>query len=434
METLTPPGYQARVVDASIEECLGSAGAVLIEGPKGCGKTWTALHRARSVVRFDGDAAARRLATVSPEAVLSGQLPRLLDEWQLAPDIWNHVRHACDRSSETGRFLLTGSALPSDDIVRHSGAGRVARVRMRPMSLYESGQSDGLVSLGQLLDGYQAEPGASAAEFGAVCEAICVGGWPWLIGQPAKTAQRRLRDYLEEVRRLEVDDTTPQSRNPVLVERLLISIARNTATTAPNTRLASDVNHEQSLGHQADKEKPLHHQTVRAYLDALTRLFIVEDLPAWPTSLRSRARLTKSPKRHFVDPSLAAAVLRAGPDVLLGDLETCGLLFESLVVRDLRVYADAHECDVYHHRHEGGLEADAVIRRRYTGEWVAVEVKLSSSPGTIDSAARSLLRIADTVDTSKAGPLVALLVVTPTGYAYTRPDNVTVAPLTALGP
>ncbi|WP_419919927.1 ATP-binding protein [Candidatus Poriferisocius sp.] len=397
---------------------------MLIDGPKGCGKTWTALNHARSAVRFDGDAAARDLVTISPEAVLAGPSPRLLDEWQLAPDIWNHVRHACDRSSESGRFLLTGSVVPADDAVRHSGAGRVARVRMRPMSLYESDQSSGLVSLGRLLDGQVVEPGSSEKRFTDVCEAICVGGWPWLIGQPAATVQRRLRDYLEEVRRLEVDVASQRSRNPVLVEKLLVSLARNTATTAPNSRLAYDTGNGDSMNHQ----------TVRAYLDALTRLFIVEDLPAWPTHLRSRARLTKSPKRHFVDPSLAAAALRAGPDSLHADLETCGLLFESLVVRDLRIYAGAHDCDVYHHRIEGGLEADAVIRRRYTGEWIAVEVKLSNSADTIDHAARSLLKIANTVDTAKTGPLAALVVVTATGYTYTRPDGVIITPITTLGP
>ena len=422
--TLTPQGYRPRVADTAVAERLDSAGAVLIEGPKGCGKTWTALRRARSAVRFDADAAARRLVTVSPEAVLEGAPPRLLDEWQLAPEIWNLVRHACDRSAEAGRFLLTGSTAPADDIVRHSGAGRIARVRLRPMSLYESGASTGLVSLGRLLEGEPIDPGASETGFRDVCNAICTGGWPWLNGSSPATAQRSLRDYLDEVRRLDVGDRSQRARNPVLVEKLLISLARNTATTAPNSRLASD----------ADSERPLNHQTVRAYLDALTRLFVVEDLPAWPTHLRSRARLTKSPKRHFVDPSLAAAALRAGPDALVADLDTCGLLFESLAVRDLRVYADTHECDLYHHRLDSGLEADAVIRRRYTGEWIAAEMKLSHSPDVIDAAARSLLRVADSVDTTKAGPQAALLVITPTGYAYTRPDGVAVAPLTTLGP
>ena len=422
--TLTPDGYRPRVADAQIAARLNSAGAVLIEGPKGCGKTWAALRHARSVVHLDGDAMARRLVAVSPEAVLEGESPRLLDEWQLAPQIWNHVRHACDRSGQHGRFLLTGSAAPTDDITRHSGAGRVARTRLRPMSLLESGMSSGEVSLGSILSGDSVVAAAGDWTLADVLEALCVGGWPWLTGQPAEVAQARLREYLDEIRRLDVGGESAGRRDPVRVEKLLVSLARNTASTAPNSRLASD----------SEPDSPLNHQTVRSYLDALTRMFVLEDLPAWPTHLRSRARLTKSPKRHLVDPSLAAAALRASPAALLADLETCGLLFESLVVRDIRVYAEANECDVYHHRLDNGLEADAIIRRRYTGEWIAVEVKLSQAPDSIDAAAESLLRVAETVDTSRTGRRVALLVITPVGYAYTRPDGVTIAPLTTLGP
>lgn len=422
--TLTPGGYRPRVADAQIASCLDSAGAVLVEGPKGCGKTWAALRQSRSVVHFDGDAMARRLVAVSPEAVLEGESPRLLDEWQLAPQIWNHVRHACDRTGQHGRFLLTGSAAPADDITRHSGAGRVARTRLRPMSLLESGMSSGAVSLGSILSGDSATAATSEWNLADVLEALCVGGWPWLAGRPAEVAQVRLREYLDEIRRLDVGGGSASRRDPVRVEKLLVSLARNTATTAPNSRLAFD----------SEPESPLNHQTVRSYLDALTRMFVVEDLPAWPTHLRSRARLTKSPKRHFVDPSLAAAALRAGPAALIADLNTCGLLFESLVVRDIRVYAEANECDVYHHRLDNGLEADAIIRRRYSGEWIAVEVKLAHTPDSIDAAARSLLRVAEPVDSAKAGPCAALLVITPVGYAHTRPDGVTVAPITTLGP
>ena len=423
-DTLAPDGYRPRVIDAGITDRLSSVGAVLIEGPKGCGKTWTGLRHARSAVRFDGDPTARRLASVSPDAVLEGRAPRLLDEWQLAPDIWNHVRHACDRAREPGRFLLAGSAEPADDIVRHSGPGRIARARMRPMSLLESGMSDGAVSLAALLDGDPAPSTAAGAGFRDVLEALCVGGWPWLTAQSPETAQRSLRDYLDEIRRVGVNVGSERGRDPVLVERLIISLARNTSTTAPNSRLAADID---GGGH-------LNHQTVRAYLDALARVFVIEDLPAWPTHLRSRARLTKSPKRHFTDPSLAAAAIRAGPDALMADLETCGLLFESLVVRDLRVYAEATEGDVFHCRLSNGLEADAVVRRRYTGEWMAVEVKLSHSPETVDAAARSLLRLADAVDAERAGRPSALVVITAGGYSYTRADSVTVTPIAALGP
>lgn len=424
-DTLTPEGYRPRLADRALAERLSSVGAVVVEGPKGSGKTWAALRHARSAVHFDADAAARQLTAVNPRAVLRGDLPRLFDEWQLAPEIWNHVRHACDRSGEPGQFLLTGSSAPTDDVTRHSGAGRIARLRLRPMSFYESGLSSGSVSLGDLLaPRTSGMAGASDATFDDVIEAMCVGGWPWLVGRSSRFAGERLRDYLDEARRIGINDGNGRGRNPVLVERLLLSLARNTATTAPNSRLARD----------ADGERPLNHQTVRAYLDALTRLFLLEDLPAWPTHLRSRARLTKSPKRHLVDPSLAAAALRAGPDALMADLEACGLLFESLVVRDLRIYGDANECDIYHCRLDNGLEADAVIRRRYSGEWIAAEVKLAHSPEVVDGAARSLLRFADSVDAARAGPLAALAVITPVGYAYERPDGVVVVPITTLGP
>lgn len=423
--TLTPEGYRPRLADRAMAERLASVGAVLIEGAKGCGKTWAALHHARSAVHFDADATARRLVTVNPQAVLRGATPRLFDEWQLAPEVWNRVRHACDRSGEPGKFLLTGSSAPTDDVTRHSGAGRIARVRLRPMSFRETGLSSGSVSLGGLLGSRSSGiDGASEATFDDVIEAMCVGGWPWLQGQSPLVAGERLREYLDEVRRADINGGNDRRRNPVLVERLLLSLARNTATTAPNSRLARD----------ADPESPLNHQTVRAYLDALARLFLLEDLPAWPTHLRSRARLTKSPKRHLADPSLAVAALRAGPDALMADLEACGLLFESLAVRDLRIYGEANACDLYHCRLDSGREADAVIRRRYSGEWIAAEVKLAHTPEVVDAAARSLLRFADSVDVTRAGDPAALLVITPVGYAYQRPDGVVVAPITTLGP
>lgn len=421
---LTPQGYQPRVADAQVDELLRIMGAVLIEGPKGCGKTWTGLRHARSVVRFDADASARDLTAISPDAVLDGARPRLLDEWQLAPTIWNHVRHACDRASEPGQFLLTGSAVPANDRMRHSGAGRIARTRLRPMSLFESGLSTGQVSLAALLAGETAPAGSVEPEFRDVLDALCVGGWPWLAAATPVEAQRRLREYLDEVRHVQINGDSARSRNPVLVERLMISLARNSAATVPVARLAAD----------GGGERPLNHQTATAYLDALHQIFVIEDQPPWPTHLRSRSRLTRSPKRHFTDPSLAAAILRADPSALLRDLETCGLLFESLVVRDLRIYAEAVDCDITHYRLDSGIEADAIISRRFGGEWIAAEVKLSPSPASIDAAAASLHRMAASVDTDRAGPPAALMVVTPVGWAYTRPDGISVVPLTALGP
>ncbi len=421
---LTPAGYRPRVVDALIAEQLRAVGAVLIEGPKGCGKTWTGLRHARSVVRFDADISVRNLVDISPDAVLDGSRPRLLDEWQLVPAIWNHVRHACDHAAEPGQFLLTGSAMPANDTMRHSGAGRIARTRLRPMSLFESQMSTGQVSFAALLEGEPVDPGRAEPEFRDVLDALCVGGWPWLTAASPVEAQRRQREYLDEIRNVQINGDSPRSRDPVLVERLIVSLARNTAATVPVSRVAAE----------SGGEKPLNHQTARAYLDALHQLFVIEDQPAWATHLRSRSRLTKSPKRHFVDPSLAAAVLRANPNALLGDLETCGLLFESLVVRDLRVYAEAADCDVSHYRLDNGTEADAIISQRFEGAWIAVEVKLSPSPDSIDAAAASLRRAVNSIDIARTGAPAALLVVTPVGYVYTRPDGVTVVPITLLGP
>lgn len=423
-DTLTPAGYRTRIADSLVAERLRSVGAVLIEGPKGSGKSWTGLNHARSALRFDADASARRLAELSPDAVLEGDPPRLLDEWQLAPAIWNHVRHACDHSTEPGRFLLTGSAAPADDVTRHSGAGRIARFRLRPMSLFESGASGGQVSLAALLEGKSIPSGQADLDFRDVLNAMCVGGWPWLFAAEPVEAQRRLREYVDDIRHAAIDLGTGRSRNPVLMERFLLSLARHTASTASNSRLAADTG----------GESPLNHQTVRAYLNTLHQLFVAEDLPAWSTHLRSRSRLVKSPKRHFVDPSLAAAVLRANPRSLLGDLETCGFLFESMAIRDLRVYGDAAECDVFHSRLDNGSEADAIVQRRFGGEWIAVEVKLSNSPETTDRAADSLRRFVENVDTARVGNPAAVIVVTATGYAYTRTDGVVVAPITALGP
>lgn len=237
-ESLTPAGYRPRVVDGLIAEQLRTMGAVLIEGPKGCGKTWTGLRHARSVVRFDADASARGLAAISPEAVLDGERPRLLDEWQLAPRMWNHARHACDHAAEPGQFLLTGSALPTNEIVRHSGAGRISRTRQRTMSLFETQMSTGQVSLAGLLAGKPVEPGRAEPEFRDVLDVLCIGGWPWLAAAAPAEAQRRLREYLDEVRHVQINGDSTRSRDPVLVERLMISLARNSAATVPVSRLA----------------------------------------------------------------------------------------------------------------------------------------------------------------------------------------------------
>ena len=420
--TLTPSGYRPRVADAAIAEALARMPAVVIEGPRGCGKTWAARNASRSEVLFDGDVNARTLAVVAPHLVLDGAEPRLLDEWQLAPEIWNQVRHACDETQRWGRFILTGSAVPPDDHTRHSGAGRITRVRLRPMSLVESGESTGEVSLAALLGGDRIAAQPSDAGVEDLVDAICRGGWPRHVEMPARTAQRSVNDYLGEICRTDISSVDGVHRDPAAVRRLLASLGRNVATTASFTTLAAD----------AVGPRPLNRTTAMEYLRSLERLFIVEDVPQWPTHLRSRAAVRGAEKRHFVDPSLAAAAMGAGPTRLLRELRVLGFLFESLVVRDLRVYGQVNDATVYHYRDDAKLEVDVIVQTG-DGRWMAAEVKLGG-PDAVDEAARSLRRLRDKVDTDRVGVPAKLAVITAAGYAYDRPDGITVLPITTLGP
>ena len=423
-DTLEPDGYRPRVTDSAVAGALAAMPTVVIEGPKGCGKTWTGRKFARSEVLFDRDLDARRSVSIVPGLVLDGPEPRLLDEWQLAPEIWNQARHASDEGRRTGRFILTGSAVPADDITRHSGVGRIARVLMRPMSLLETGESSAEASIGSMLDAEPVRARQPEAEFADVVEALCRGGWPRLLDQTVADAQLFLDNYLGELCRTDVSEVDGVARDPGGVARLIASIARNVATTASFSKLAAE----------AGGDRPLNRTTATEYLRSLERLFIVEDAPCWRTHLRSRATLRAAPKRHFVDPSLAVAALGASPERLRTDLQALGFLFESLVVRDLRIYAQANGATVYHYRDSDQLEADAIIEAR-DGRWIAAEVKLGGNDN-IEQAARSLLRLREKVDTSRIGEPSKLLIITATGYGYgyDRPDGTTVVPITALGP
>jgi len=418
-----PVAYRPRVVDAELAARLGATGAVLIEGPRGCGKTETARHVARSEVRLDVDDDARAAGLVAPAVLLAGDRPRLIDEWQLVPAVWNHVRREVDdHPGQTGQFILTGSAVPVDDATRHSGGLRFTRLRMRPMTLAETGHSTGDVSLGALLAGEEPrarDPGLTIAD---LAERIAVGGWPGLLERTPDQALVALRGYLDETRRVDLARLDGARRDPENVARVLRSLARNTATAASARSIAADV---------GGSEGPIDHHTVLDYIAALTRLFVVEDLPAWSPALRSRSILRTSVTRHFVDPSLAVAALDASPQRLVRDVETLGLLFESLVVRDLRTHAQALDATVFHYRDNNGLEADAVVQRR-DGSWAAFEVKLGQA--AIDGAAANLRRLADRVDSDRHGAPVALAVITGWGYGYRRPDGVAVIPIGALAP
>ena len=414
--------YQPRIVDRELAERLQATGAVVIEGPRACGKTTTAQQIAASEVRLDVDRVARRLASLEPSRLLVGNVPRLIDEWQLEPAIWNHVRRAVDDRRKPGQFILTGSAVPADDATRHTGAGRLTRLRMRPLSLFELGHSSGEISLARLLKGTPASAGSSVILLDDLADLICVGGWPVNLGRSTPLALRANRDHLDEIRRLDIANGDGRKRDPVRVGMLLRSLARNIATPAATATLASDTGE----GVSAIRE-----HTAADYLKALERIMIVENQPAWPTHLRSRSVLRSKPIRHLADPSLAVAAVRATPARLLRDLNFLGLLFESMVVRDLRVYAQAADAEVFHYREKGGLEVDAILQAN-DGRWAAFEVKLGE--GRADAGAANLLRLAERVDPERMGKPMALGVIVSSGYGYTREDGVSVIPIGALGP
>lgn len=414
--------YRPRIADSELSSRLKSTGAVLIEGPKACGKTATARTQAASEVRLDVDAQQRAAAEVTPDLVLDQPAPLLIDEWQLVPDIWAHVRRAVDDRAARGQFILTGSATPNDEAARHSGAGRIGVMRMRPMCLAEAGSSTAAVSLDRLLDGATQNAQDSGLSVVGLAQLIAKGGWPGLLDDDAPTALQSLRDYLTQVSHVDVPVVSGKRRDPVKVGALLRSLARNTATEVAITTLAADA---------ADSGGTLDRDSASAYLAALDRLMVIEDQPAWSPALRSRVQLRSSPRRHFVDPSLAVAALRASPERLLADLESMGLLFESMVIRDLRVLSQPLGGRVLHYRDNKGLEVDAIVVCE-DGRWGAFEVKLGS--GRIDDAAENLLAFTKKVDTSVCGEPGVLAVVTGTGLAYRRKDGVHVVPIGTLGP
>lgn len=414
--------YLERIVDRELSDDLSAIGAAVIEGPKACGKTMTAQHAAASEVRLDVDPKARQTAALEPAFILDGPTPRLIDEWQLEPTIWNHVRRAIDDRGEAGQFILTGSAVPADDITRHSGAGRLTGLRMRPMSLFEKGRSTGRISLGRLLDG--SKEGAPEAKLTVpeLAEEISVGGWPAFLQKSREQALTAGRRYLEEIRRVDISAVSGVRRDPIKVGNLLRSIGRNVATQTSIATLARDA---------GGVDGPLKSETVDEYLDALRRLMVVEDQPAWGVHLRTTHTLRKASKLHFVDPSLAVAAMRSGPERLVQDLNLLGFLFESMVIRDLRVYAQAADADVLHYRDSDGLEVDAIVEAR-DGRWAAFEVKLGFNQ--VEEATANLHKFVKRIDTDRRGPPAALGVIIGSGYGYRQEDGVHVIPIGALGP
>ncbi len=420
--------YMRRIVDQLLKDRLESRGAVLVEGPKWCGKTTTSRQQARSVV-YMADPASRSqnliLADVEPSALLRGEAPRLLDEWQIAPQLWDAVRFEVDQRDAFGQFILTGSSVPpSTERITHTGTGRISRVRMRPMSLFESGESTGEVSLGVLFDG----EGVPAVQAGMTLEELafllCRGGWPRSVGQNHRIALQQARDYVDAVVESDISRVDDVDRDPHVARRLLRSYARMESSQGRLAQIVADLGAAGSG--PSDK-------TVRSYITALERIFVIEDLPAWNPNLRSKSAIRSADTRHVVDPSIAAAALGMGPEGALKDLETFGLLFEGLCVRDLRVYADVLDGEVFHFREKTGLECDAVVHLR-DGRYGLIEVKLGGDR-LVDQGAQTLRAVAARIDTTRMPQPSFLMVLTGTGaYSLMRPDGVMVVPIGVLGP
>ena len=419
--------YRNRVVDAILREKLEGKGAVLIEGPKWCGKTTTAEQVARSVLYMDDPQSIEQnisMASLNPRRLLTGDTPRLIDEWQIAPKLWDAIRFEVDHRDDLGQFVLTGSAVPPDTReITHSGTGRFSWLTMRPMSLYESGESTGDVSLSRLFEGGAEVDGESMLELERIAFLICRGGWPRAIDMRDKIALNQAIDYYDAVVHTDINRADGIEKDPERVKRLMRSLARNQGQQIANTAIASDI--------AASDESAINPETVASYVAALKRIFVVEDMPAWNPNLRSKSAIRTSDTRYFVDPSIAAAALGIGPSDLMNDLSTMGFLFETLCVRDLRVYADALGGSVYHFRNKAGLECDAVIHLR-NGSYGLIEIKLGGDH-LIRDGVNTLTALAKSIDTTKMKAPAFQMILTATGrYAYRREDGICIVPIGCL--
>lgn len=419
--------YHKRIADEILRRKLEGKGAVLIEGPKWCGKTTTAEQIASSVLYMDDPEKREQniqMAELNPKRLLRGDTPRLIDEWQLAPKLWDAVRFEVDHRGELGQFVLTGSAVPPDTKdITHSGTGRFTWLTMRPMSLYESGDSTGEVSLGTLFTAPQEIDGESHIDLDRLAFLVCRGGWPQAVGLRDEIALDQAMDYYDAVVHSDINRADNVQKNPERVKRLMRSYARSQGGQVPNTVIAEDIS--------ANEEGKINEETVASYINALKKIFVIEDMPAWNPNLRSKTAIRTSDTRYYVDPSIAAAALGIGSQDLIGDLNTFGFLFETLCIRDLRVFADALNGQVYHFRDKDGLECDAVIHLR-NGSYGLVEIKLGGE-WAIESGAASLQALGGKIDTEKMKSPAFLMVLTGTGdFAYRRADGVYVVPIGCL--
>ena len=419
--------YKHRIADRILERKVLGKGAVLIEGPKWCGKTTTAKQLSKSILDL-GDSSvlmqSSQLIEISPKALLEGKTPRLIDEWQALPTIWDCIRSEVDRRGEPSQFILTGSSvLPEAEETIHSGTGRFAYIKMRTMSLYESGESTGSISLSDLFEGKSFEVLQNEMDIDELAYLICRGGWPWATLIPKEVALDQAFDYVDSVVQKDIQRVDKIKRSPDRARLLLRSYARNISQQISYATIRKDM--------LANDSSTLDEDTVADYVKALKKLFVIEDLAAWNPNIRSKAAIRTSDTRHFVDPSIGTAALRLGPKDLINDLQSFGLFFEDLVVWDLRVYAEALDGELYHYRDSSGLECDTVLHRR-NGSYALLEVKIGGE-NRINEGAANLLALAKNIDTNKMSAPSFMAVIIGVGkYAYQRKDGVYVIPIGCL--
>jgi len=416
METVN---YYPRICDNVLSRKLQLTGATLIVGPKWCGKTETALQAAASVIYIQSDPQYKETGKIMPSLLLEGKTPRLIDEWQEVPELWNAVRHSVDQRKKQGQFILTGSSTPRDEVIAHSGIGRISRIQMRPMTLYESKESSGTVSLKALFNGEQEIAAVSKLDIPQLAYAICRGGWPGAVTLPIG-GEGLAREYTDMLVEVDISNLDGVERNPHRVRQVLRSLARNISTLTTANTILEDVR---------ANDLTINERTLDSYLNAMRRLFVVEDIPAWSPALRSKTTIRNTVKRQLVDPSIATAVMRVNAIGLLHDWNTFGFLFESLCTRDMRVYAQSNDGEIFHYRDKDQLEVDLIVSLN-DGRWAAIEVKLGEH--LADEAATNLIKLKNKVDTSRIGEPSFLMVLTGGKFAYQRNDGVIMVPLACL--
>lgn len=419
--------YKHRIADILLKRKLEGKGAVLVQGPKWCGKTTTAKQVAASLLDLGNSAELKKsleVLQILPVKLLEGENPRLIDEWQTIPELWDMIRSEVDTRGEMGQFVLTGSSVPiEEDKRRHSGNGRYGWIDMRPMSLWESGESNGKISLSDLFEGKSFDPFEYSMDLETLAFLVCRGGWPQSTFMEGEVALEQARDYYETIYKVDIHRVDKVRRSSERTRLLLRSYARNTGSSITFSKMCEDI--------KANDNAAITYETVSDYVDALKKLFVLEDMPAWNPNLRSKAAIQSSDVRYFVDPSIATSALSLGPKDLINDLRTFGLFFESMAVRDLRVYADALNGNLYHFRDSSGLECDAVLHRR-NGEYGLIEIKLGGHDN-IEKASDTLKRLRDKIDTDKMKAPSFLMVLIGVGqYAYRRQDGVFVVPIGCL--